>query len=59
MTDLVMTYTVNPLSDFLKKAMKVCEIIGYSRAASALAREGYYKEAKACMIMMENLKKSK
>lgn len=59
MTDLVMTYTVNPISYFLKRAMKVCEVIGYSRAAAELARQGRYEEAKSCILMVENLKKSK
>lgn len=31
-------------------------IIGYSRAASELARLGYYEEAKNCMMMIKDLK---
>ena len=30
--------------------------VGYARAASQLARQGYYEEAKALMIEKDNLK---
>ena len=30
--------------------------VGYARAASELARQGYYKEAKALMLEKDNLK---
>ena len=30
--------------------------VGYARAASELARQGYYEEAKALMLEKENLK---
>ena len=32
------------------------EVIGYSRAASELARLGYYAEAKECMMQIKRLK---
>ena len=59
MTDLVMTYTVNPISDFLKSVMKTCEMVGYSRAAAELTRQGYYDEAKSCMMALKDLRNSK
>ena len=50
MAELVMNYTVNPLSTFFKSLWKgivhVNLVIGYSRAASELARMGYYAESK-------------
>tara|TARA_A200000159_G_scaffold71543_1_gene66410 strand:- start:631 stop:759 length:129 start_codon:yes stop_codon:yes gene_type:complete len=30
--------------------------VGYARAASELARQGYYEEAKALMLEKDNLK---
>lgn len=33
----------------LKKIQNICESIGYARAASALATQGYYAEAQALM----------
>ena len=35
---------------------KFCEISGYARAASALARQGLHEEAKACMMQAKNLR---
>lgn len=32
------------------------EIIGYSRAASSLAQQGLYKEAKECMAQVAKLR---
>lgn len=54
MTDLVMTYTVNPiwagLKKFFKKLIKAQEAAGRARAAHQLANMGYYKEAKEIML---------
>ena len=48
------------VSKYAKKAMKsfysICESIGYARAASELARQGYHEEAKALMMERNNLK---
>ena len=42
------------VSKYAKKAMKsffaICESIGYARAASYLASQGYHEEAKALMV---------
>lgn len=56
-TDLVMTYTWNPLKGFFKGVTTTFEILGYSRAAAELARLGYYEEAKGCMMQIAKLKK--
>ena len=54
MTDLVMSYTVNPLSGFLKRLgkgmIRMFETAGKARAARALADMGYYEEAKKLML---------
>ena len=54
MTDLVMTYTVNPISSFFKtlgkKTLVMFEIVGRARAARTLASLGYYEEAKRLML---------
>lgn len=42
------------ISEYTKKAMKsfyaICESIGYARAASYLASQGYHEQAKALMM---------
>ena len=54
MTDLVMSYTVNPVWESLKafgrKWIAAQERIGRARAAQHLAAMGYYKEAKELML---------
>lgn len=59
MTALAMNYVVNPLSGFWSGFYNTVEIIGYSRAASELARLGYYEEAKNCMMQIKKLRASK
>ena len=59
MTALVQTYIANPFAGFAKGFMTFCEIAGYARAASELARHGYYKEAKACMMQVKSLRQAK
>jgi len=62
MTELVMNYTVNPLSTFFKSLWKgivhVNLVIGYSRAASELARMGYYAESKELMMKLKEFKEN-
>ena len=54
MAELVMTYTVNPVWETLKKAFKgfveAQERVGRARAAQHLAAMGYYEEAKQVML---------
>ena len=38
------------MSRVLKKMISITESMGYARAASELARQGYYEEAKALMV---------
>jgi hypothetical protein len=53
-TDLVMTYTVNPIWSGLKKFFKAWiaaqEAHGRARAAHHLAAMGYHEEAKQVML---------
>ena len=56
MATLVMNTIVNPFRGFGKGFWNFCEIAGYARAASELARYGYYKEAKACMMQVKALR---
>lgn len=56
MTALVQTYIANPFAGFTRGFMNFVEIIGYSRAASELARHGYYEEAKNCMMQVKALR---
>jgi len=54
MTELVMTYTVNPiwsgLKSFFKAWISAQERVGRARAARHLADMGYYEEAKQVML---------
>ena len=63
MTTLVMNYTVNPIWNTLRKIargmMHSQMVMGYSRAAAELARQGYYEEAKEVMMRLTELKKEK
>ena len=56
MTALAINYIANPFGNLFTGIMRSCEIIGYSRAASELARLGYMDEAKRCILMSESLK---
>jgi hypothetical protein len=59
MTDITMNYIVNPFAGLWRRLLIVAEIIGYSRAAAELSRQGLYKEAKACMMQVQSLRASK
>jgi len=54
--DTVMKYTFAPLQGFWTGLYNTREIIGYSRAASELARQGYYEEAKQCMMEIKRIR---
>ena len=41
---------------FWERLQNTVEIIGYSRAASELARLGYHKEAKECMMQIKRIR---
>ena len=56
MATLVMNTIVNPFRGFGKGFMTFVEIAGYARAASELARHGYYEEAKNCMMQVSRLR---
>ena len=51
--------TVNYISNrpsIWSRIWQTFEVIGYARAASELARQGYHKEAKACMMKVKELR---
>jgi len=54
MTTLVMNHIVNPLNGIWDTWNKTFISLGYARAASELARQGLYEEAKA--LMLEKIK---
>lgn len=60
MTDLVMTYTINPVWAGAKKLFKGIiasqEAAGRARAAHHLAAMGYYEEAKNIMLDVDKTK---
>ena len=56
MTTLVLNTIVNPFRGFGKGFWNFCEVLGYSRAASELARMGLHKEAKSCMMQVKALR---
>lgn len=59
MTAIAVNYIANPFSQFLKSFNRFFMILGYARAASELARLGYYKEAQHLMMQASELKKDK
>ena len=59
MTVLVQTYITNPFAGFARGFWNFCEVAGYARAASELARQGLHKEAKACMMQVAKLRQAK
>ena len=60
MTALVMNYTVNPIWNLLRKIgnglVHTQMIVGYSRAASELARPGFHEESKKVMMELTKLR---
>ena len=63
MTTLVMNYTVNPIWNLLRKIghgmIHAQMVMGYSRAAAELARQGYHEEAKQTMMRLTELRNQK
>mgnify|MGYP003331625193 FL=1 len=56
MAEAIMKYTFAPLQGFWAGFYNFCEIAGYARSASELARHGYYEEAKNCMMQVSRLR---
>jgi hypothetical protein len=44
------------MKSFLKKFYCICKEIGFARAASTLAQQGKYEEAKAMLLARNNCK---
>jgi len=63
MTSLVMNYTVNPVWNLLRHIgrgmVRTQLILGYSRAASELARQGYHEESKNVMMELTKLRQER
>jgi hypothetical protein len=55
MTALVANYVFSPLSGFWSSVDRYSQIVGYSRAAAELARQGYHEESKQCMLEITKL----
>ena len=56
MATLVSNYVFSPLSGLWSVLDRYTQVAGYSRAAAELARNGYHKEAKQCMLQLANMK---
>ena len=56
MSTLVMNTIVNPLQGLGRGFWNFCEVAGYARAASELARLGYNEEAKSCMMQVKKIR---
>lgn len=63
MTTVVMNYTVNPIWNLLRRIgrgiVHTQMVMGYSRAAAELARQGYHAEAKQVMMRLTELRNQK
>lgn len=63
MTALVINYTINPVWSIVKSIsrglIRSQMIIGYSRAAAELARQGYHEESKQTMLKLAELRDDK
>jgi hypothetical protein len=51
-----MNTIVNPLQGLGRGFWNFCEVAGYARAASELARLGYNEQAKSCMMQVKKLR---
>ena len=56
MTTAVMSTIFSPLSGLWSSLDRTIQIVGYSKAAAELARQGYQEEAKACMMEVAKLR---
>mgnify|MGYP006222868359 CR=1 FL=1 len=55
MTTAVMSYVFLPLSGLWSSIDRFSRVIGYSRAATELARMGYHEQSKKCMMELKKL----
>ena len=53
MTALAMNYVVNPLGSFWRGIERFMIVVGYSRAAAELARQGRHDLAKKLMLQKD------
>lgn len=56
MTELAINYVVNPLSGLWGRIERFVTVVGYSRAAAELARQGRHDLAKQLMLQREELR---
>jgi len=59
MTTLVSNYVFSPLSGLWSSLDRYSQMLGYSRAAAELARQGYHEESKQCMMYLKEVMSSK
>lgn len=55
MTTAILSYAFSPLSGLWSALGRTLQVIGYSRAAAELTRQGYHKEAKKVMLELSKL----
>tara|TARA_Y100000015_G_scaffold25314_1_gene24368 strand:+ start:273 stop:443 length:171 start_codon:yes stop_codon:yes gene_type:complete len=56
MTAAILSYAYSPLSGLWSALGHTFQVIGYSRAAAELTRQGYHEEAKKVMLELSKLK---
>ena len=54
LSELALTYIVNPLDNFFKSVDRFFKTVGYAKAAAELSRQGKHEEAK--YLLAEKLK---
>tara|TARA_X000001036_G_scaffold165178_1_gene156680 strand:+ start:4962 stop:5132 length:171 start_codon:yes stop_codon:yes gene_type:complete len=55
MTTAILSYAFSPLSGLWSALGRTVQVIGYSRAAAELTRQGYHAEAKKVMLELSKL----
>lgn len=56
MTTFARSFVFAPLSGLWSSLERTTQIVGYSRAAAELARQGLHEESKACILQVAKLK---
>lgn len=56
MTTAILSYAFSPLHSLWSALGRTVQVIGYSRAAAELTRQGYHEEAKKVMLELSKLK---
>ena len=56
MTTATMSYIFSPLSAWFSSFERMLNVVGHSRAAAELTRQGYHEQAKQVMLNLEQYK---